>query len=249
MIHVGIAGIGFLGMIHYLACQRLSKVRVRAICDPDPQRLSGDWRSIRGSFGPQGRMMDLSGVSRYARLEEMLLDPRLDLIDLCLPPAARPAAAIAALRAGKHVFCEKPMALRTADAERMLSAAETAGRLLLIGHVLPFFPEYRFVYQTVVTGKYGRLLGGSFKRVISDPRWLADFYDPDTSGGPMIDLHIHDAHFIRLLCGMPRQVQSAGRMRGEVVERFHTQFLFDDPADGATPPSRVIAQQRRPNTP
>ncbi len=248
MIHVGIAGIGFMGMIHYLACQRLSKVRVRAICDQDPQRLSGDWRSIRGSFGPQGRMMDLSGVSRYARLEEMLSDPRLDLIDLCLPPSARPAAAVAALRAGKHVFCEKPIALKTADADRMLSAAESAKRLLLVGHVLPFFPEYRFVYQTVVTGKYGRLLGGSFERVISDPRWLADFYDPDTTGGPMIDLHIHDAHFIRLLCGQPRTVHTIGRMRGDVAEWFHSQFLFDDPRLAVTATGGVIRQQGRPFT-
>ena len=157
MIHVGIAGIGFMGMVHYLAFQRMNRARVRAICEQDPDRLAGDWRSIRGNFGPEGRRMDLTGVSRYTRFEEMLADPKLDVIDICLPPAVHALAAIAALRAGKHVVCERPIALKPADAERMIRAAQSAGRLLLIGHVLPFFPEYRFAYQTVVTGKYGRL--------------------------------------------------------------------------------------------
>ena len=48
----------------------------------------------------------------------------------------------------------------------------------------------------------------------------------------MLDLHVHDAHFIRLVCGMPKAVQTVGTMRGEVVERFTTQFIFDDPAGG-----------------
>jgi predicted dehydrogenase len=67
-------------------------------------------------------------------------------------------------------------------------------------------------------------------------------------GGPMIDLHVHDAHFIRLLCGMPRAVQSVGRMRGEVVEQFSTQFLFHDPGLVVTAASGCIAQQTRPFT-
>ena len=64
----------------------------------------------------------------------------------------------------------------------------------------------------------------------------------------MLDLHVHDAHFIRLICGMPRTVQCAGTMRGEVVERFQAQFRFDDPDPIVTAASGVIAQQGRPFT-
>ncbi len=74
------------------------------------------------------------------------------------------------------------------------------------------------------------------------------FYDPAVIGGPMLDLHVHDAHFIRLACGMPRAVQCAGTMRGEVVERFHAQFRFEDPQLMVTAASGVIAQQGRPFT-
>ena len=248
MIHVGIAGLGFMGMIHYLAYQKLRGVRVRAMCEQDPQRLAGDWRSIKGNFGPPGKMMNLTGIARYSRLEELLADRQVDLIDICLPPALHAQTAIHALEAGKHVFCEKPIALTPADADRMVKAAQKAGRLLMIGHVLPFFPEYRFAYQTIRSGKYGELLGGHFKRVISDPLWIRDFYSPTVCGGPMVDLHIHDAHFIRLIFGMPKAVHTVGRMRGEVAELFHTQFRFEDPALFATATSGVIYQQGRPFT-
>ncbi|MBX3413577.1 MAG: Gfo/Idh/MocA family oxidoreductase [Pirellulales bacterium] len=245
MLRVGIAGIGFMGMIHYLAYQRVRGVRVGAISTRDPKKLAGDWRSIKGNFGPPGAQMDLSNLARYERFADLIADPQIDLVDICLPPDQHAEATIAALQAGKHVFCEKPIALSTADAERMVRAAEKGGKQLTIGHVLPFFPEYKFARQAIASGKYGKLLGGNFKRVISDPLWIPDFYDPRRVGGPVVDLHIHDAHFIRLVCGMPRVVSSRGRRRGEVVEYLETHFEFDDPALVVTATSGVIRQQGR----
>ncbi|MGA2258250.1 MAG: Gfo/Idh/MocA family oxidoreductase [Thermoguttaceae bacterium] len=248
MVSVGIVGVGFMGMIHYLAYQRLRGVKVRAICEQDPVRRGGDWRTIKGNFGPPGEQMDLSGVAQYADLDAMLADPELDLIDICLPTALHAPAAIKALAAGKHVLCEKPIALKPADGIAMVDAADKAGRMLMIGHVLPLYPEYRFAYEAIASGTYGQIKGGHFKRIISDPLWMPRFYDPAVIGGPMLDLHVHDAHFIRLTCGMPRTVQCAGSMRGEVVERFHAQFRFEDPDLIVTAASGVIAQQGRPFT-
>lgn len=247
MIRVGIAGIGFMGMTHYLAYQKIRGVKVAAVCEQDPKRLAGDWRTIKGNFGPQGEIMDLSGVAKYAELDEMFADPTLDVIDCCLPPSWHAKVTVAALKAGKHVFCEKPIALTARDAAKMVQTAEQAGKLLMIGHVLPFFPEYKFAYETITGGKYGKLLGGHFKRIISDPAWLPNFYDPQKVGGPMLDLHVHDAHFIRLVFGMPKAVHTVGTMRGEVAERFTTQFIFDPPKM-VTASSGVIAQQGRPFT-
>ena len=245
MIRVGIAGIGFMGMIHYLAYRKLKGVKVAAMCEQDRTRLAGDWRSIKGNFGPAGTMMDLSGIEKYEKLDLMLANPQLDMIDICLPPAAHAPVAIAALQAGKHVFCEKPIALKPADARWMVKAAKDAGKQLMIGQVLPFFPEYAFAYQAVKSRKYGKLLGGFFKRVISDPLWLKDFYDPEKVGGPMLDLHVHDAHYVRLLFGMPKAVFTSGRMRGRVAEYFMSQFIFDDPKLVASAMSGVIQQQGR----
>jgi predicted dehydrogenase len=245
MVNVGIAGLGFMGMIHYLAYQRIRGARVGAVCETDPKRREGDWRTIKGNFGPQGTLTDLSAIQRYADLDGLLADPEIDMVDVCLPPAWHAKVAVAALEAGKHVFCEKPIALKPADAQRMVAAAQRNGKLLAIGHVLPFFPAYQFAYQTIRGGKYGRLLGGYFKRITADPLWMTEFYNPNVTGGPMIDLHIHDAHFIRLTCGMPVAVHTLGRMHGEVVESFTSQFFFEDPNLLVTAASGVINQQGR----
>lgn len=248
MLKIGITGIGFMGMMHYLAYEKIEGVKVAAICEKIPERLKGDWTKIKGNFGPQGTMMDLSGVATYDDLGEMLKDPELDVIDVCLPPFAHRDATVQALQAGKNVICEKPITLTTAAADDMVGAAKASGKMLLIGHVLPFYASHGFICDAVKSGKYGKLLGGNFNRVISDPTWLTNFYDMEVCGGPMLDLHIHDAHFIRMLFGMPKAVQSVGRCRGSVPEYFNTQFLFDDPSLVVTAVSGVIHQQGRPFT-
>jgi predicted dehydrogenase len=248
MVNVGIVGLGFMGMTHYNAYKKVDGARIAAVCEEDPLRLSGDWRSIQGNFGPRGEIVDLEGIAKYSSLDDLVADPNIDMIDICLPPALHPATSIAASKAGKHVLCEKVIALKPGNAEDMVAAASEASKLMMIAHVLPFVPEYSFVYQKVQSGEYGRLLGGHFTRVISDPQWMTDFFDPDRCGGPMLDLHIHDAHFIRLLWGMPKSVHSVGRMRGEVAEFFTSQFLYEDPSLVITATSGVINQQGRPFT-
>lgn len=248
MLRVGIAGIGFMGMIHYLAYQKAAGVKVAALCSRSAKKRSGDWRDIQGNFGPRGEQMDLSAVATHADYQEMLADDSLDLIDVCLPPDQHADAALAALAAGKHVFCEKPISVSLADADRMVAAAKSCGKQLLIGQVLPFMGEFAFALTAVRSRLYGKLRGGSFKRIISDPTWLTDFYHPRKTGGPLVDLHIHDAHFIRLLFGMPRAVMSSGRLRGDVVEFASTQFLFEDADLCVSATSGVIQQQGRPFT-
>lgn len=126
----------------------------------------------------------------------------------------------------------------------MVDAAGRSKRQLLIGHVLPFFPEYAWALKLVRGGKYGGLLGGSFRRVISDPAWLRHYWKADVIGGPMLDLHIHDAHFIRLLFGMPVAVNTTGRTRKDLAEYWTTQFSFEDDY-AVTATSGTISQQGR----
>jgi predicted dehydrogenase len=245
MLRIGIAGIGFMGWIHYLAYRKVKGVKLAAIAARDAKKRRGDWQGIQGNFGPPGEQVDLSGVATYSDLDGLLADPNIDLVDLCLPPHLHASATLAALKAGKHVFVEKPMALTAAECDKMVRAAAKADRQLLVGHVLPLLPEYAYARKIVAGGRYGALLGGHFKRVISDPKWLKDFYDPAKVGGPLVDLHVHDAHFIRLLFGMPLAVTSRGRMRGEVVEYCVSQFEFNDPKLVVSAASGVINQQGR----
>ncbi len=248
MLKVGIAGLGFMGWIHWLAYQKIEGIEVAAICTPESHRLAGDWTDIQGNFGPVGEKVDLSGIATYSHLDQLLADQTIDLIDICLPPALHSRAIEQAAAAGKHVFCEKPLALNLADCDRAITACRKNERLLMVGHVLPFFVEYQFLREQIASGKYGKLLGGSFKRVVSDPKWLKHFFDPNIIGGPLFDLHVHDAHIIRLLFGMPVGVNSCGRVRGEVVEYWNSIFEFEDPSLAVTCTSGVINQDGRPFT-
>src|SRR5919198_2000110 len=132
MVRVGLIGIGFMGMIHYLAARKLKGARVTAVCSRDPKKLAGDWRGIRGNFGPPGEVMDLSAVKKYDSLEALLADPDVDLVDVCNPTHLHAATAVAALRAGKHALVEKAIALNPRQADGMLKAAGHAGKLLMV---------------------------------------------------------------------------------------------------------------------
>jgi len=247
-MRVGLVGIGFMGWIHWLAYQRMGGASVTAISTRNQKRLAGDWRGIQGNFGPPGEQVDLAGIAAHADFDALLRDPNVDVVDVCLPPALHADATVRALEAGKHVFCEKPMALKLADCERMSAAAKQANRLLMIGHVLPFFPEYDWALSVIRGGQFGKVRGGAFRRVISDPTWISNYWSPEEVGGPMLDLHVHDAHFIRLLFGMPLEVTTAGTVRNGLPEFWHTQFRFADRSLVVEATSGTIDQQGRPFT-
>jgi predicted dehydrogenase len=246
MIRIGIVGIGFMGMIHYLAARNLKGARVTAIASRDPRKLAGDWRSIQGNFGPRGEMMDLSAVKKYDRLDALLADPDIDLVDVCNPTHLHPETALRALRAGKHVLVEKAIALEAHDADTMVEAARAAGRLLMVAHVLPFVPEFAHAAEAVRSGRFGKLLGAHFKRIISRPDWSEEIGDPALTGGPAVDLHIHDTHFIGLVCGVPERVFATGVQERGAVQYLTTQFLYRGGDRCISCSSGAVAQAGRP---
>src|SRR6185312_9984728 len=104
-----------------------------------------------------------------------------------------------------------------------------------------FFPEVAFAAETIRSGAYGRLLGGHFRRVISRPDWSADIGDASKTGGPAVDLHIHDTHFIGLVCGVPGQVVANGVIEGDVVAYLTTSYLYGPGGPAVTCSSGAIA--------
>lgn len=257
MVRIGLIGIGFMGMTHFEASTKLesdhetglrqatgSKLdggKIVAIATRDAKKLSGDWTSIQGNFGPRGSLMDLSHVKGYSDYRQLLADPNIDLVDLCLPTDQHETVVLEALAAGKHVLVEKPIATELPAANRMAEAAKKAGKQLLVGQVLPFFPEFAFAAATVRSGKYGKLLAAHFRRVIAPPNWSSDMSDFRKLGGWGVDLHIHDNHFIGLLCGVPKQVFSRGLLQEGLVNHVHTNYVFDNPNLAVTAVSGGIA--------
>ncbi|MFN0055594.1 MAG: Gfo/Idh/MocA family protein [Planctomycetales bacterium] len=229
MIRIGIVGIGFMGMTHFEGAKKVKGAKVSAISTRNPKKLAGDWTSIQGNFGPRGGHVDLSGIRPYADYHDLLNDPTIDLVDVCLPCEQHEQVVLESLAAGKHTLVEKSIALDIKAADRMVAAAKKAGRLLMVAHVLPFFPEFQFAAECIRGGKYGKLRAAHFRRVISKPDWSADMGSLEKTGGPGVDLHIHDTHFIGYACGVPRQVQSRGILEKGYAQYLSTQYLYDDP--------------------
>ncbi|MBX3399970.1 MAG: Gfo/Idh/MocA family oxidoreductase [Gemmataceae bacterium] len=247
MVRIGLVGVGFMGRIHYLASQRLTGAKVVAVCSRDKAKLAGDWTNTRGNFGPEPGRVDLAGVKTYESYDAMLADPEIDLVDICNPTDQHPAFALAALKAGKHVLVEKAIALQPAQADEMLAAAKAAGKLLMVAHVLPFFPEFAYAADAVRSGHYGKLLGAHFQRVISKPDWSADIGDASKTGGPAVDLHIHDTHFIGLLAGVPKAVFAAGVVDPSgAVNYLTTQYLYGPGGPSVTCSSGAVSMSGRP---
>jgi predicted dehydrogenase len=245
MVRIGIVGIGFMGRIHYLAAQRLHGARVVAICSRDPAKRAGDWRTTRGNFGPEPGFVDLKGIKTYAQYAEMLADAEIDLIDICTVTDQHAPMAIAALQAGKHVLVEKAIALTPQQADLMVTTAQQSGKLLMVAHVLPFFPEFRFAAEAIRSGRFGRLLAAHFQRVISKPDWSTEIADASKTGGPAVDLHIHDTHFIAWTCGIPKAVFATGTQEGGTVTYLTTSYLYDN-GPAITCSSGAICMKGRP---
>jgi predicted dehydrogenase len=247
MVRIGIVGLGFMGMIHYLAAAGVRGGRVTALCSRDPKKLAGDWRGIRGNFGPPGARMDLGKVQRYSSLDALLADPDVDLIDVCTPTHLHADMALRALGAGKHVLVEKAIALEPRDADLMVKTAAEAGKLLMVAHVLPFIPEFAFAYQAIRGGDHGKLLGGHFKRVISKPDWSDEIADASKTGGPAVDLHVHDTHFLGLAAGVPARVFSSGVVEADgAVSYLTTQYLYGEGGPALSCSSGAVAMGGRP---
>lgn len=235
-----------MGRIHFLAAQRVAGAKVAAVCSRDAAKLAGDWTNTRGNFGPEPGHVDLTGVSTYARFDDMLADPNVDLVDICTVTDQHAPLAIAALKAGKHVLVEKAIALTAEEADAMLEAAAAAGKLLMVAHVLPFFPEFAYAAEAVRGGAHGKLIAADFRRVIAMPTWSADIADAAKTGGPAVDLHIHDTHFIGLLCGLPRHVFSAGTIVNGAVTYLTTSYLYGTGGAAITCSSGAVAAAGRP---
>lgn len=231
MVNVGIIGLGFMGVTHFKALCAVEGARVAAVCTRDQQKLRGDWTSVKGNFGEGGGVQDLSGIALYENWRDLLADESIDLVSVCLPSHLHRPVSIAALEAGKHVLVEKPIALTLADADAMLEASAKAGKLLMVGQVLRFFPAFAEACALVHSGEYGALLGAHFKRIIARPSWSKDdhFDDVSKSGGAALDLHIHDTDFVHYLAGVPQSVRATGVVGPDgAVQYIQTQYLYKE---------------------
>jgi len=229
MVNIGIIGLGGIAGAHIPAYATLPNARLVARCDRDPARAAGTASNVSINIGTGGT--ETAAARACTDYRELLRDPKVEAVDICLPTDLHAEVAVAALQAGKHVLCEKPMALTVADCDRMIAAAETAGRILMIAHCIRFWPEYVVLKELVDGGQYGKVTYAMFRRLSPLPDWSEGDWmlDPGRSGGSILDLHIHDADFVAYLLGMPRKVFATGLRDAHGISQLIAEYIYDEP--------------------
>ena len=199
-----------MGSTHLKAWLQIPGAQLVAVASDDTQRLSGDLTGVIGNLGGAGEKLDFSSVAKYTSADDAVRDPDAEIVDICLPTELHERTAIAALRSGKHVLVEKPMALDGAAADRMIVEAERHGRLLMAAQVVRFIPPYRAAADILRSGRLGQVRAAIFRRRCAAPAWSAWLADPAQSGGGVFDLLIHDIDFCLHVFGKPEAVSASG---------------------------------------
>jgi predicted dehydrogenase len=208
IVNIGIIGLGFMGATHIAGYARVPGVSVTAVSTSNPAVLAGDLSKIGGNIDFDSSSIDISAAKKYPRWQDLVADTRVDAVDICLPTDLHEPVTGAAMAAGKHVLCEKPMALTEADCELMIEAANKHKRVLMIGQVLRFWPEYLALQEFAASKKYGSIRSATFVRQCGLPDWSKWLPVEARSGGATLDLLIHDIDQALLLCGMPERVSA-----------------------------------------
>jgi predicted dehydrogenase len=231
MLRVGIVGFGFMGRMHYRCWRGLAGAKITAICDANPNIVEDTAKADGGNIEGEADKIDFAGIDMFTDFDELIGSGKVDVVSITLPTFMHADFSIKALESGLDVLCEKPMALNSADCQRMVDAAKASGKVLQIGHCIRFWPEYAKTKEIIDSGEYGKVIAASFRRMGAAPSWAWDnwFADEQRSGGMILDLHIHDSDYIQYLFGLPPAVHGfAAQRAGGGTAHIVTQYLYED---------------------
>lgn len=222
---MAVAGLGFMGVTHLRSYLDNPQVRVVAVCGGLRLPEKGVLRGVAGNIKKSDDIHLGAEVKVYRRFDELLTDREVELVDICTPTTLHPAQAIAALEAGKHVLCEKPLAQNSADARKVLKASVASKTFLMPAMCMRFWPGWSWLKKKVVADKtYGTVRAANFRRLSGMPTWGAAGVH---TGGALFDMHIHDTDFVNYLFGRPHSVFASGVMgAGGVINHVVTQYHF-----------------------
>lgn len=191
-VRIGIVGLGRLGRRHAANLQHTQGARLQAACSPLAEER--DWAATA-----------LPGCSLYSDYDALLQDPQVDAVFLVTPTSLHADQIIAALRAGKHVFCEKPLALNVEDCLAVEEEARRHPQLkVMIGFVRRFDASYRNAATLLTEGELGHPY--MVRSQTCDKNDESGFFVrfSGSSGGIFLDCSIHDIDLARWLLGNPK---------------------------------------------
>ncbi|MGE4618439.1 MAG: Gfo/Idh/MocA family oxidoreductase [Planctomycetota bacterium] len=225
-IRIGIIGFGFMGRTHLEAYRRAAATGLPCVVKKifsfdDPTVSTGG----NVDTGAADRLdLEAAAITASDSVEELLASKEIDLVSICTPTDTHVDLAIQALKAGKHVLLEKPVALSCNEVQRLIEAHAGSRLLCMPAMCMRFWPGWSWLRQVVQENTLGPVVSASFQRFGAAPSWSQDFYlDEKRSGGALTDLHVHDADFIVATFGMPDEISTCGT-RSQLV----TQYRYED---------------------
>ena len=208
-IKVGIIGAGSISQSHIQGYKALANVEIYAVCDINGNRAE--------------KCAKAHGIAHvFTDYNEMLKLEELDAVSVCTWNSVHAPATIAALRAGKHVLCEKPMALNTVEALEMEKVSKETGKVLMIGFVRRFGNDSRILRDFIDSGAMGDIYyaKASYLRRAGFPGgWFGD--KDRAGGGPLIDLGVHVIDLVRFLLEKPKALSVSGVTFNKLGARDH----------------------------
>lgn len=204
-VRIGVIGVGFIGKVHLAALAQVPEAEVVAIADIEPVRLAKEAKE----FGIK---------DTYADYRDLLARADIDAVTVATPNDQHAPLTIAALEAGKHVLCEKPLTTSTADAVAMTSAAKKANRALLVAFSHRRRGDVQFLKQAIGDGMLGDLYfaKATWLRRSGIPYWGEWFTKHERSGGgPLIDLGVHMLDMALFLLGEPKVLSVSASLFSE----------------------------------
>jgi predicted dehydrogenase len=192
-----------MGGVHLSAIERIDNATVTAVSSRT--RPSAD-APPRGNLHHLKSAALSANINWYSDWQQLLLAPNVDAIDICLPTYLHKQVILSALERGKHVLCEKPMALTPSDCDQILEAANKSGRVFMVGHVLRFMFPYRYAASFIGSACDGAVKTCMMKRKTGYPQWSEWLSNERHSGGAIFDLLIHDIDQAIKLFGQPSAV-------------------------------------------
>lgn len=221
-LKVGIIGLGGISTIsHMPAYKKMDNVDVVAICDIVPEKID----KFKEKF-------DLSSVNTYTDYSKMIKKEELDFVDICTPNYLHSIIAVEALEKGFHVFCEKPDAISTEEAEKMKKAADKSGKHLMVMRNNRYRATSKYLKKYIDDGKMGEIYCGrcGWQRRRGIPGKGGWFTTKELSGGgPLIDLGVHMLDLAIWLMGNPIPVAVSGSTYckfadSNVSDSIHSEF-------------------------
>ena len=212
-LKIAIIGFGFMGQTHAGSLLRIPGTEITGVVDfNDPVE---QLKSIKGNNDAVTiTVEEASKLPWYKSWEELVSKAGTpDAVIVALPTRFHCSAVVQALASGCHVMVEKPFATSVAECEKMIAAAEKAGKLLAVGYVVRCFAEYNALKESVQKGKFGKLNFLEMRRFAGIPGW-GSWLDPEVvrhSGGTLFDLLSHDLDFALHMLGAPMAVKASRR--------------------------------------